>query len=374
LRVRLVSCILLGGLLLLGAALSSPRGEATVTAGRQSAFFGISPQTTLQRDDLSLMRRTGIGSLRFPIYWSLSEPEPGDFDWRATDAFLISTSGYGFDRLPVIWGSPSWATRTSRAGRCRFSAARCSALQMPVRTLAQRRAWSKFLRALVGRYGPAGAFWELHPELPKDPIRAWQIWNEENDHRFAEASVRDYVALLRGTAPAIRSVDPDARILLGGLYATPRVQPALDATTFLSRLYGYRGIKGLFDGVALHPYAFNPGLMSAGIAALRAVMRRHRDGHSDLYITEFGWGSQTWAAGGDRFERGPALQADYLKRAWQILLANRRRWHLRTAYWFTWQDIPAATTRCDFCDSTGLLDLDGLPKRALRHFAQVAHR
>jgi hypothetical protein len=359
---------------LLGAALPSSSGEATITAGRPSAFFGISPQTALQRDDLSLMRRTGIGSLRFPIYWSLSEPEPGVFDWRATDAFLISTSGYGFDRLPVIWGSPSWVTRTPRAGGCRFSAARCSALQMPVHTHAQRRAWSKFLRALVGRYGPTGTFWELHPEVPKDPIRAWQIWNEENDHRFAEASVRDYAGLLRGSAPAIRSVDPDARILLGGLYATPKVQPALDATTFLSRLYGYKGIKRLFDGVALHPYAFNPGLMAAGIGALRAMMRRHGDRHSDLYITEFGWGSQTWAAGGDRFERGPAVQADYLKRAWQILLANRRRWHLRTAYWFTWQDIPAATTRCDFCDSNGLLGLDGLPKRALRRFAQVAHR
>jgi hypothetical protein len=114
--------------------------------------------------------------------------------------------------------------------------------------------------------------------------------------------------------------------------------------------------------------------MAARITALRNVMRRHRDGRSDLYITEFGWGSQTWAAGGNRFERGPAVQADYLKRAWEILLANRRRWRLRAAYWFTWQDIPAASTRCDFCDSMGLLGRDGLPKPALRRFAHVARR
>jgi hypothetical protein len=245
---------------------------------------------------------------------------------------------------------------------------------MPVHTRAQRRAWSKFLRALVGRYGPTGTFWKLHPELPERPIRAWQIWNEENDHRFAEASVSDYARLLRGSAPAIRSIDPDAQILLGGLYATPRTKPALDATTFLTRLYGHSGIRSLFDGVALHPYAADPSLMAADINALRAVMRRHGDGRRDLYITEFGWGSQTRAAGGDKFEKGPAVQADYVKRAWAILLANRRRWHLRSAYWFTWQDIPAATTRCDFCDSDGLLGLDGLPKRALHRFAQVAHR
>ena len=32
---------------------------------------------------------------------------------------------------------------------------------MPVQSPAQRRAWSSFLRALVGRYGPDGRFWEL---------------------------------------------------------------------------------------------------------------------------------------------------------------------------------------------------------------------
>ncbi len=359
---------------MLGAIQHSASGEATPRTGGPSAYTGISPQTPLHRDDLRLMRRTGVGSLRFLIYWAQSEPAPGVFDWAATDAFLISTSRYGFERLPVIWGSPSWVARTPRATRCGFTAARCSALQMPVHNLAQRRAWSRFLRALVARYGPSGTFWKLHPELRQDPIRTWQIWNEENDHRFAEASVRGYAALLRGSAPAIRSVDPGAQIVLGGLYATPRVKPSLDATIFLSRLYRHRGIKGLFDGVALHPYAADPSLMANDISALRAVMRRRGEGHKGLYITEFGWGSQTRAAGGDKFERGPAVQAKYLKSAWEILLANRRRWNLRAAYWFTWQDIPAASTPCDFCDSAGLLGLDGEPKLALRRFAQVARR
>jgi hypothetical protein len=238
----------------------------------------------------------------------------------------------------------------------------------------QRRAWSGFLRALVGRYGPAGTFWGFHPDLPRDPIRTWQIWNEENDHRFADASVRGYATLLRVAAPAIRSIDPGARIVLGGLYATPKIKPSLDATVFLDRLYRHRGIKGAFDAVGLHPYAPDPSLMAAQISALRAVMRRNDDRRKELYITEFGWGSQTRAAGGNKFERGPAAQARYVERAWEILLANRRRWNLRAAYWFTWQDIPAAITPCDFCDSAGLLGLDGKPKPALRRFAQVARR
>jgi hypothetical protein len=367
---RFLSGIVLGALAL-GLAQLSP-GEAAPRAGGPSAFIGVSPQAPLHRDDFRLMRRTGVGSLRFLIYWSQTEPAPGVYDWAATDAFLTSTSRYGFGGLPVIWGSPSWLTRSSRAGRCDYTADRCSALQMPVHSRAQRRAWSGFLRALVERYGPAGTFWELHPELRRDPIRTWQIWNEENDHRFAEASVRGYATLLRVSSPAIRSVDSDARIVLGGLYATPTVKPSLPATTFLSRLYRRRGVRSLFDGVGLHPYAADPRLMAADIRAVRAVMRRNRDGRTGLYITEFGWGSQTRAAGGDKFEQGPAAQAEYVKRAWEILLANRRRWNLRAAYWFTWQDIPAASTPCDFCDSAGLLRLDGRPKAALRSFAQVA--
>jgi hypothetical protein len=319
------------------------------------------------------MRRTGIGSLRFAVYWASAEPSPGVYDWQSIDDLLTETSAYDLELLPVIWGSPSWATATARRGGCRLAAARCSALQLPVHNHSQRRAWSNFLQALVARYGPDGTFWNLHPELPYRPLRGWQIWNEENDHRFAEASVSDYARLLRVSAPAIRSVDPFARIILGGLYATPTVKPSLDATTFLELLYR-RGVKRLFDAVALHPYAADPGLMAADITAVRAVMARHGDGSRDLYITEFGWGSQEKAAGGDKFEIGPDLQAEYLKEAWAILLANRYRWHIPTAYWFTWKDIPAATTRCDFCDSDGLLRLNGVPKRALRFFTQVAHR
>ena len=40
------------------------------------------------------------------------------------------------------------------------------------------RDYTAYLRALVLRYGPAGSFWDQHPELPRRPQRDWQIWNE----------------------------------------------------------------------------------------------------------------------------------------------------------------------------------------------------
>ena len=133
----------LGGIcllvLVLGAVPLAASSEAGSRPVRPSAFIGMSPQTQLHRDDFRQMRRVGVGSLRFLIYWSQSEPEPGVFNWGPTDAFLASTARYGFDRLPVIWGSPSWVARSPRVGRCGFTADRCSALQLPVHGLAQRQ-------------------------------------------------------------------------------------------------------------------------------------------------------------------------------------------------------------------------------------------
>ena len=52
---------------------------------------------------------------------------------------------------------------------------------------------------------PEGSFWSEHPELPALPIRAWQIWNEQNSPTFfaPKPSVRAYARML--TRPTRRS-------------------------------------------------------------------------------------------------------------------------------------------------------------------------
>src|SRR5690606_20402371 len=157
-------------------------------------------------------------------------------------------------------------------------------------------------------------------------LRRFQIWNEENDINFSRASVSEYVTLLKVSRRALRAVDRRSRIVLGGLYSRPKKGHSIYAKVFLRRLYRHRGVKRLFDGVALHPYSFNPGLMAKAIREARREMVRAGDGGTALYITEFGWGSQRPAEGGDGFEKGPRKQAAYLRRAYRILLANRKRW------------------------------------------------
>ena len=66
------------------------------------------------------------------------------------------------------------------------------------------------MTALVARYGPAGTLWAERPDLPRLPIRAWQVWNEPNLTRYwsQQPFARSYVTLLRAAHAAVRAADP----------------------------------------------------------------------------------------------------------------------------------------------------------------------
>ena len=189
--------------------------------------------------------------------------------------------------------------------------------------------------------------------LPNLPIRAWQIWNEENFFYFARpASPQRYARLLAITHRAVQRADPRAEVVLGGLFGDPGAGPprALDATDFLDRLYRVPGVKANFDAVALHPYAADTAVLRELVEGVRRTMVRHGDRRSGLYLTELGWGSQNDPAVVS-FEVGPQGQARELRNAYRYLLGNRGRLNLRQVDWFSWKDAPGS---CAFCDSVGL--------------------
>ena len=58
---------------------------------------------------------------------------------------------------------------------------------------------------------------------PQRPIRTWQIWNEENFKYFvARPNPADYGKLVKLSYAAIKSVDPGAKMILGGMFARPK--------------------------------------------------------------------------------------------------------------------------------------------------------
>src|SRR5438270_764602 len=76
-------------------------------------------------------------------------------------------------------------------------------------------------------FGFNGTFWQAHTALPYVPAEVYEIYNEENlpnvlhcgtDQAFP-ASL--YAQIYAGSRSAIRAVDAQARVIVGGLNETP---------------------------------------------------------------------------------------------------------------------------------------------------------
>ncbi len=326
------------------------------------SFFGIAPQTPLTEEDVAHMRAGGIGVVRWPVSWAGIQPEEGgEYLWAGFDEVVENAARGGLAVLPVLFGSPAWLADAPTV--------------LPVDGRRARDAWSDFVRAAVSRYGARGGFWRPGApgaSVPKTPIREWQVWNEANFFYFATpASPERYATLLGDSAAAIRSVDPEAKVVLSGLFGAPPVGPpkGMRASEFLQRLYDVPGAAEDFDAAALHAYARDTEALEELTEEMRATMDANGGDRTTLQITELGWGSQ--ANSGVSFEKGPEGQERELRDAYEYLADEREELGLGSVFWFTWKDLAGA---CDFCDSAGLF-AEGAgfePKPAWAAFVEIA--
>jgi hypothetical protein len=310
-------------------------------------FFGIAPQTELTESDAEYMKAGGIETIRWPMIWgAIQATRNGGYDWSSFDPIVSVAARHGLKVLPFVIATPRWL-----AGKPTTE---------PINSGIQRREWKRFLEAAVKRYGPGGEFWATHapgvvqyePAVPTpEPIRTWQIWNEANFFYFAyPASPQRYARLLKQSAPTIKRVDPQARILMSGLFGAPTASgpKGMPAAEFLERIYAIPGMKSYFDGIALHPYAVDDETLEELVEEFHEVTVTTHD-RVPLYITEMGWGSQndfqTVA-----FEQGIRGQVEQLQGAYSYLIENRTRLDLKQVYWFSWKDLAES---CSFCDSVG---------------------
>jgi hypothetical protein len=322
------------------ALLCLPAVAAAEAPAPPGFTVGISPQTPAGATDYGLMEEAGLKSLRLPLGWPGVErqsPYWAPPDWSDFDRSVALAAEYGMRVFPFIWGTPPWV-----AGRPGIE---------PVHSPWAERAWASFLRQAVLRYGPSGSFWLENPELPFLPIREWEIWNEENIVTFSpRPDPGRYARLLRISGRTIHAADPGAKAILGGLFGRPlQIPPNVASGSFLDGVYRARRVKRFFDGVALHPYVADASAMGPQIRNLRRIMRRHHDAATPIYVTELGWGSDSYQT---RWERGLEGQARELDEAFAMLTDHRRSWRIAGAWWFSWAD---AGHLCQFCDSAGLL-------------------
>jgi polysaccharide biosynthesis protein PslG len=327
----IVAATAAGSLLLAPAASAAPR-----------SFYGVISVETPSSAEFNRMGAGRVGTLRESFVWGVVQGGPdAGYDWGLYDSIVGQAAQNGIKVLPTVYSSPRWVAPTPEH-------------PPPKAAFGE---FQRFVRAAADRYGHGGVFWTENPGIPAIPITDWQIWNEPNSPSFwaPKPNAKKYVQLLRVARDGIKDADPKARILLAGLFPTPGTSLGVWLRRYLPQIYRAKG-RGLFDGVAVHPYNIRPKDTIADLRDVRRIMARFNDERTPVWITEVGW-----ATGGPPYPLtvDPKRQASYLRNTIRLMVRNRKRLKIRTVIWFSLRDSGNGSI---WYEHTGLFTRDGSAK------------
>jgi hypothetical protein len=232
---------------------------------------GLGSGSTAAQADRSVARAHALHAkiIRLGVPWSTLEPRgAGRVEPRALAFLDRLTSDAAADGIGVIMtvdSTPCWASSAPEALLRDCVATQWSrANTWPPRNPSDYAAVVGYLAA---RYGPH--------------LAAIEVWNEPdqaNQLYFAgPEKPQRYAAILRAAYPAIKQADAGVRVLGGSLVGSNGV--------FLRALYA-AGIKGNYDGLAVHFYNLTLG----SLRAIRETQVASGD-NKPLWLDEFGWSS-----------------------------------------------------------------------------------
>ena len=311
-------------------------------AGNSAGFGGNSAA-------MAKVQESGFGWVRVQLQWRELEPSPGGYNPAPYDIMIAAAANSGANVLVSVVKAPDWAA-PSRPGA------------LPEDT----QAFERTMAFLASRY--------------QGRVQAWEIWNEQNlaGEVGGNVQIAPYYETLRAGYAGVKSADPGAFVLFGGLTPTGLNDPsvAVDDVAYLRQFYEYAGGDGrnYFDALAAHPgsaanppdtkFPEQPGpgacppkfASQAGkcwrdapdfyfrrIEDQRAVMEEYGDGVKQVWLTEFGWDSCQGLPAPDGYEycalTSEQQQAEYLVRAIEIA---REEWPWLGAM-FVWNLNYAAT-------------------------------
>ncbi len=342
-------------LICLAFALAPHAGAKTAHASAKTAprgFYGVIPADDPTSTEIDRMGAGRVGTLRINFVWGAVQPAQGaPLDFSHYDAIIGEAATQGIRVLPTVYSSPSWAAQKTNYPP----------------SPQHKGEWQTFLQAASARYGANGTFWSENPAIPKLPVIDWQFWNEANSPSFwfGKPNPKQYVNYLRVFHRGIKAGDPSAKIVLAGLFRTPRVRHGIRLDRFLPKIYKSKGAKKLFDAVAMHPYASTPKNALTSVEATRKIMSRFKDKRTPLWITEIGW-----ATGGSPHTAlvvSPKRQAKDLRKSYRLLAANRKRFKIAGVIWYSWRDIDGGI----WFQHTGLFTSALDPKPAWSAFTRL---
>ncbi len=295
-----------------------PRTHASMMAQQQGGTagppsFGLNTHLATRYPDRAtldkpgqLVTELGVSWVREDFHWYRIQPQHDVWDWGFHDEAIRYLRLRDINILGVIGGpSAPWATPYAD------DAGEYASFYAP-----NTEAFVRFARAVVTRY---------HKH-----IKHWEIWNEPDNAHFWKPAPDPlaYADLLMRTSAAIKKIDPEAKVLIGGFNAfnAQHIRSVLAA-----------GAWDSFDILAIHPYVdpYSPeeGNMSAVADTVRVLADQY--GSKPIWVTEIGWasGKSDHDAVGINDEQ---RQAMFLVRSMLLL------WEMgvERSFWYTLKDDP----------------------------------
>jgi hypothetical protein len=321
------------------------------------AYGDVLPWMAPSRMKSALYDAVAVGAtwVRLDFSWSDVQPDgPGSFHWAGLDRVVTAARTLGLNVLPTLAYTPKWA----RPPGC--TSDKCAP--------SSDAAFARFARAATSRYAPKG-------------VRTWEIWNEENTPGFWKPlpSAAAYVALLDVAATAIRSVDPGAFIISGGLTATLTLRGAVDTRTFLQQMCAL-GANRVVDAVGYHPYTYPylPTFTGPWATAwnkiaqtpisMVSILAEYGTPGLPVWLTEYGAPSSLSSTNSTATigQVTEARQAQIATSAVSAMLSSKS---IGALFWYTDQDLPGNSP----LDHYGLRRADGTTKPAFAALDQAIH-
>ncbi len=160
----------------------------------------------------------GAGWNRWPLYWDRVERQPGEYDWSAYDRLVAADIRHGLRTNAILLGRPAfWQDGESIANLHQPIFANGTDIGDANTAINLDNPWAQFVHYAVMRYMPGGVLARHNDFGAEAGIRAWEVWNEPDLPQFWKAGTEAYARLLKVAAIVTKTVDPQAKVIFGGL-------------------------------------------------------------------------------------------------------------------------------------------------------------
>ncbi len=289
---RLLLLLLVGVLALIGARTGPAQASGPIGArtGPAQASDPIGAHSMLQLNDPYSFMQTMFAEaagmhaslIRLDVAPALIFPDQSEApDFSGLDEVMALAQQYHLRVLADLFTIPPWMASCTASSS--LAASRCAP--------DDATAYGSLITQIVSHADPV--------------IRDWEIWNEPDTSEFFSGTPQQYAMMLRTAHDAIKAVDPEANVLLGGISGT-------GGMAWLSQVFATPGADAIhaFDIANVHERSWLDGL-AGDIFSWRWFFGSH--GFSGpLWVTEHGYPSDPAFQYDPHYTGGLLSQGTYL--------------------------------------------------------------